>query len=89
MGIVLRLSRYLSHYHVVTPYHMLRIASGSYEGCLFGWTAENGQLKQEWGFKTCPGAVRCLAVNEKGAFLVLGSVDERIHIFDLQSHRSI
>ena len=68
---------------------MLRIASGSYEGCLFGWTAENGQLKQEWGFKTCPGAVGCLAVDEKGAFLVLGSVDERIHIFDLQSHRSI
>lgn len=68
---------------------MLRIASGSYEGCLFGWTAENGLLKQEWGFKTCPGAVRCLAVDEKGDFLVLGSVDERIHIFDLHSNRSI
>ena len=69
---------------------MLRIASGSYEGYLFGWSSsEDGQIHQEWGFKTCPGAIRCLAVDERGEHLVCGANDERIHIFDLKSNRSL
>lgn len=67
------------------------MASGSYEGCLFGWTLSptTSVLTQTWGFKACTGAIRCMAISSDSKYLVCGGADERIHIFDMESKKSL
>ena len=82
---------------VTTPADLpfLRIAACSYEGSLFGWKVVEDAAQFElaanltFGFNASAGSLKAIAVSQSGKYLVVGGMDERIRIFDMQTNKAV
>ena len=78
-----------------TQFPMLQVTACSYEGSLFGWKVEENAEQLElaskltFGFNACVGTLKAIACSLSGKYLVVGGMDERIRIYDMNGNRSI
>lgn len=61
------------------------IATGAYEGFLYGFHQEN--LELVWSYPAHLSSIRCLALNHK--YLVSGGSDEHVKIYSLNSRKEV
>lgn len=79
------------------PGVFLKVASVSYEGSIFGWDVAPDseshdaglQTTLSFGFHCSAGSLRALAVSASGKYMCCGGMDERIHVFDVESKRAV
>ncbi|KAJ1428561.1 WD40-repeat-containing domain protein [Ochromonadaceae sp. CCMP2298] len=78
-----------------TPQPLLRIAACSYEGSLFGWSVDENAEQLEltsnltFGFNVSKASLKAIARSESGKYLVVGGMDERIHIYDMYTNKAV
>ena len=74
---------------------ILKCASASYEGSLFGWDMLTNEadgslaLDMKYGFHCSRGSIKCICISPNGRYLVCGSSNEKIHIYDMKTMKSI
>mmetsp|Transcript_14193 Transcript_14193/g.23619 ORF Transcript_14193/g.23619 Transcript_14193/m.23619 type:complete len:454 (+) Transcript_14193:50-1411(+) len=74
---------------------ILRVASCSYEGSIFGWKLEDDKeqielsTKLDFGFNISKGSLKAVSCSSSGKYLVTGGMDERIHIFNMFENKAI
>lgn len=76
---------------------MLRIASCSYEGSLFGWNiplneSDEDILREvqfEYGFHASHGSLRSIACSKSGKYMATGGMNERISVYSLTDNQEM
>eukprot|EP01040_Poterioochromonas_malhamensis_P021624 gene21624-26136_t len=76
---------------------MLRIASCSYEGSIFGWNVPLNEsdddivreVQFQYGFHASHGSLRSVACSKSGKYMATAGMNERISVYSLTDNQEM